>query len=316
MTEQERNQKIHEKLEKLARVFNDSANPYIVPTKPDDKTSPLSLPPSKLQNFANQKDASEVVEERVETLTNLAEPNLTKEQTQPNPGLTHSPQGLTDKQSLLTKENEGRIQEETIQELPQPVKRGRGRPKGSKNKVKRLEQSPLSYVQQGQPQEESTAQPTTIAVSVDKDEKLSNGKTFKKLSKNFHEPQGKSSYPLQEQHLCVETRVTRLEGVKNKTSLYYTLLYSATLSPHNITLLLEKQEDLCLTASEIIALDLVDRTLKHDQKAEKIYWDLVKKGDKNDKITPIKSENTLLDEALAKAEDAIFGEIVDNPDNP
>ena len=35
---------------------------------------------------------------------------------------------------------------------------------------------------------------------------------------------------------------------------------------------------------------------------------------KNEKITPIKQENTLLDEALSKAENAIFGEVIDNPE--
>lgn len=264
-----------EKLQKLAETFNDNAKPYIVPTKPDKRNEPLSLPPTNLKGFATQTTTEEVVADRKSAIaepspTTLVEPSDTKQNpTEPS----------------LTKENEENITKQELQQpqvvLEQP-KRGRGRPKGSLNK-KTLEKQKAEH--------------SIGALNVKKGEKLS------QLQHNYGE-----TLPVD---VCASPQKLRI----GKTSLAYVLLYSRELTPIEIELLLEKQNDLNLTASEIIALDLVKRTINHDQKAEKIYWDLMKNGEKNQKITPIKTETTLLDEALEKAENAIFGEVVDNPDN-
>lgn len=115
-------------------------------------------------------------------------------------------------------------------------------------------------------------------------------------------------------YLPVNINISSQTSVKGKTSLCYALIYARELTPIQIEALLAKKDEMSLTSAEVIALSLIDRTIKHDQKAEKIYWDLLKNEQKNNKITPVKAENTLLDEALAKAENAIFGEVVDNPE--
>ena len=114
--------------------------------------------------------------------------------------------------------------------------------------------------------------------------------------------------------LSVNLSMDKFISGKGKTSLSYTLLYASQLTPIQISLLLENADALELTMAEVLALSLLERTKNHDQKAEKIYWDLMKTQAKNEKITPIKQENTLLDEALSKAENAIFGEVIDNPE--
>lgn len=314
-------------LDKLARVFNEkNEGVRVVPTKPDDPTQPISLPPSKIKNFYSQLSASEVVEQRKSSITKNTQPNppqssFTKEKIDKKKDIE---QQLS--QSLVVKHEqeqeqveqggeilEGEVNSNSIgargsnsigargslidvdeyaeNEKLSPTSR-RGRPKGSRNKCasggsrnkKTLEQEKLSRATN-----------------------LTNLGESKKLSKRERFPQP----------LPVNIDFSSQTGVKGKTSLCYALLYSANLSPHNIALLLESQEELKLTSAEVIALSLIDRTTKGDPKAEKIYWDLLKNQAKNDKITPVKSENTLLDDALAKAENAIFGEIVvDNPEQP
>lgn len=115
--------------------------------------------------------------------------------------------------------------------------------------------------------------------------------------------------------LPVDLSVGRFTGVRGKTSLCYALLYAQALTPVQITQLLSKADPLKLTTAEVIALKLLKRTGDGDPKAEKIYWDILKNEQKNAEITPVKSENSLLDEALEKAESAILGEIVvDKPE--
>lgn len=117
--------------------------------------------------------------------------------------------------------------------------------------------------------------------------------------------------------LPVDLSISKFTGVKGKTSLCYALLYAQALTPVQITQLLSKADPLNLTTAEVIALKLLKRTEEGDPKAEKIYWEILKNEQKNAKITPVKSENSLLDEALEKAESAILGEIVvDNETNP
>lgn len=269
-----------EKLQKLAETFNDSAKPYIVPTKPDKPNAPLSLPPTNLKGFASQTTTEEVVADRRQALTQAEpEPSLTKQETQDSMG-------------------------EIELQSSQVVKRRRGRPKGSLNKKTLAKQK---------------AEHSIGALNAKKGEKLSQARMSRTNSEKLS-PTSETEKLSQLEHnhgemLPVDTMTSPQKLRIGKTSLAYAFLYSRELTPIQIELLLEKQNDLNLTASEIIALDLVQRTLKHDQKAEKIYWELMKNGEKNQKITPIKTETTLLDEALEKAEDAIFGEVIDTPEN-
>lgn len=330
-------------LDKLAQAFNEREGESIrvIPTKPDAPEQVLSLPPSNLKNFYSQPPASEVVEQRKMALNSQSSTTKNTLSEPPHPSFT-----LLNEQGLVTKERtqesverereieqqlplallehehkqvgkEGEIVEgvvstttigamgnlvemdefkemEKVSPTPTSSPR-RGRPKGSRNKCnsgssknrKTLEREKLS--RGGERKGE-----TNLSI----DEKVSK--------------RGKVSQPI-----AVNVKFPVSTSVKGKTSLCYALLYSKELTPVQVEKLLEKQDEICLTSAEVIALDLIDRTVKHDPKAEKIYWDLLKNQQKNEKSTPIKSENTLLDDALAKAENAIFGEIVvDNPDNP
>lgn len=231
----------NKKLTQLADLFNDYHNPLLVPTRLEDN-NPISLPPSKMANLTKPQDPQETINKRIDELQKLShEPSLTKE----------------------------KVEDIQMEELQQPShvaeqqpRRGRGRPKGSKNK-----------------------------------------RTIEKLSRDTTHS-----------HLLVNLNLTSFTSDKGKTSLSYTLLYASQLTPIQISLLLENADALELTMAEVLALSLLERTKNHDQKAEKIYWDLMKTQAKNEKTTPIKQESTLLDEALSKAENAIFGEVIDNPE--
>lgn len=245
------------KLEKIARAFNEPPHTFlpIAPTKPDAPNDPISLPPSAIMEVINPTNPKDIVNQR---LTEV-EPKT----------FDTKPQNPKSTKPTNTKQNEESVmqKEQTLEPLEQ---RGRGRPKGSKNKK-------------------------TIML-----EKLSR---TKKLSHN--EP------------LPVDLSISKFTGVKGKTSLCYALLYAQALTPVQITQLLSKADPLNLTTAEVIALKLLKRTEEGDPKAEKIYWEILKNEQKNAKITPVKSENSLLDEALEKAESAILGEIVvDNEPNP
>lgn len=268
-------------LERLARVFNDNTQPpKIIPTKPDDPQSVLTLPPSQLADFHKQTTPEQVVEQRLEQIG----ASLTKEQPQP-PLTKEQTQNIQKQQQQLERVvAEQQQQQQSVNALEQTEKlsqptRGRGRPKGSKNKNK----NGTEKVSHSQARAE-----------------------IKKLSRVSDS-----------QFLPVNISVPSQTSVKGKTSLCYALIYARELAPVQIEALLAKKDEMNLTSAEVIALSLIDRTIKHDQKAEKIYWDLLKNEQKNSKITPVKTENTLLDDALAKAENAIFGEIVvDNPEQP
>lgn len=250
----------NKKLTQLADLFNDYHNPLLVPTRLEDN-NPISLPPSKMANLTKPQDPQETINERIDELQKLShEPPLTKEK----------PDQMDDlPEPSLTKE---KVEDIQMEELQRP-RRGRGRPKGSKNK-----------------------------------------RTIEKLSHNREVMLKKTSLGTTHLPLSVNLSMDKFISGKGKTSLSYTLLYASQLTPIQISLLLENADALELTMAEVLALSLLERTKNHDQKAEKIYWDLMKTQAKNEKITPIKQENTLLDEALSKAENAIFGEVIDNPE--
>lgn len=302
------------KLEKIARAFNEPPHtiPLVAPTKPDSPNDPISLPPSVMMEVINPTNPQEIVGGRVDSLKTFttsdnSEPPLAKPQ---NP--------KSSKPSLTKQKEESIMQEEQTQSLleqqqtvecVEQVKRGRGRPKGSKNK-KTIMLEKLSQVQaQGEreePDSDSLEQPSMNGDFKRETKKLSQTKKLSRTKKLSHnEP------------LPVNLSVGKFTGVKGKTSLCYALLYAQALTPVQIDTLLAKSEPLRLTTAEVIALKLLKRTGEGDPKAEKIYWEILKNEQKNAKITPVKSENSLLDEALEKAESAILGEIVvDNETNP
>lgn len=304
------------KLEKIARAFNEPPHTIlpIAPTKPDSPNDPISLPPSAIMEVINPTDPQQIVNERLteveaktfDTPTSIdAQPPLTKPQNPPDSKPSNTKQKeqniMQEEQTLPLLEQEQVERVENVERVE--TKRRRGRPKGSKNK-KTIMAEKLSQIQaQGEreePDPDSLEQPSMDGDFKRETKKLSR---TKKLSHN--EP------------LPVDLSVGKFTGVKGKTSLCYALLYAQALTPGQIDTLLAKSKPLRLTTAEVIALKLLKRTEEGDPKAEKIYWEILKNEQKNAKITPVKSENSLLDEALEKAESAILGEIVvDNETNP
>lgn len=297
----------NKKLTQLADLFNDYHNPLLVPTRLEDN-NPISLPPSKMANLTKPQDPQETINERIDELQKLShEPPLTKEK----------PGQMDDlPKPSLTKEKVEDIQMEELQQpshvvVEQQLRRGRGRPKGSKNKrtIEKLSQQAL---------EASYNRETQANSSIGAYDKHKQGgaedRETEKVSHNREVMLKKLSRDTPHPPLSVNLSMDKFISGKGKTSLSYTLLYASQLTPIQISLLLENADALELTMAEVLALSLLERTKNHDQKAEKIYWDLMKTQAKNEKITPINQENTLLDEALSKAENAIFGEVVDNPE--
>lgn len=304
------NDSLKTKLEKIARALNEPPHtiPLVAPTKPDSPNDPISLPPSAIMEVINPSNPQEIVGGRVDSLKTFttsdnSEPPLAKPQ---NP--------KSSKPSLTKQKEESIMQEEQTQERVENVEqpRRRGRPKGSKNK-KTIMAEKLSQVNEQSPSEKVQAQGESGDLGPLEQaqvQKLSHNRgESKKVSRreklSHNEP------------LPVDLSVGKFTGVKGKTSLCYALLYAQALTPVQITQLLSKADPLNLTTAEVIALKLLKRTEEGDPKAEKIYWEILKNEQKNAKITPVKSENSLLDEALEKAESAILGEIVvDNETNP
>lgn len=305
----------NKKLTQLADLFNDYHNPLLVPTRLEDN-NPISLPPSKMANLTKPQDPQETINERIDGLQKLShEPPLTKEK----------PDQMDDlPKPSLTKEKVEDIQMEELQQpshvVEQQHRRGRGRPKGSKNKrtIEKLSQQAFAA---------SYNRETQANSSIDAYDKHKQGGAYdkhkqggaedretEKVSHNREVMLKKLSRNTPHSPLSVNLSMDKFISGKGKTSLSYTLLYASQLTPIQISLLLENADALELTMAEVLALSLLERTKNHDQKAEKIYWDLMKTQAKNEKITPIKQENTLLDEALSKAENAIFGEVIDNPE--
>lgn len=272
----------NKKLTQLADLFNDYHNPLLVPTRLEDN-NPISLPPSKMANLTKPQDPQETINERIDELQKLS----------------HDTQ--------LTKEKPDQMEElqQPSHVVEQQPRRGRGRPKGSKNKrtIEKLSQQALAQ------------QANSSIGAYDKHKQGgAEGRETEKVSHNREVMLKKLSRDTPHPPLSVNLNLASFTSVKGKTSLSYTLLYASQLTPIQISLLLENADTLELTMAEVLALSLLDRTKNHDQKAEKIYWDLMKTQAKNEKTTPIKQESNLLDEALSKAENAIFGEVIDNPD--
>lgn len=285
----------NKKLTQLADLFNDYHTPLFVPTRLEDN-NPISLPPSKMANLTKPQDPQETINERLEFIASMRKGD---ELQQPS----HEPS--------LTKEKVEDIQTEEIQQPSHVVEQQsrRGRPKGSKNKrtIERLSQQALvaSYNRE------------TLVASYNRETQAKANSSIGAYDKHKHNREvmlKKTSRDTPHQPLPVNLSLDKFTSVRGKTSLSYTLLYASQLTPIQISLLLENADTLELTMAEVLALSLLERTKNHDQKAEKIYWDLMKAQAKNEKTTPVKQENTLLDEALSRAENAIFGEVVDNPE--
>lgn len=302
------NDSLKTKLEKIARAFNEPPHTVlpIAPTKPDAPNDPISLPPSAIMEVIKPTDPQRIVDERLtevgaktfDTPTSIdAQPPLTKTQ---NPN-DSKPSDTKQKEESIVQEEQTLEPLERVENVEQPpTKRGRGRPKGSKNKkTVMLEKLSQATSTSEEPDPDLLAQPSLNGDFKRETKKLSR---TKKLS---HE----------NDVLAVDLSISKFTSVKGKTSLCYALLYAQALTPVQIDQLLLKADPLRLTTAEVIALKLLKRTQEGDPKAERIYWEILKNEQKNAKIAPVKSENSLLDEALEKAESAILGEVVDSPDN-
>lgn len=292
------NDSLKTKLEKIARAFNEPPHtiPLVAPTKPDSPNDPISLPPSAIMEVIKPTNPQDIVNQR---LTEV-EPKTFDTKPQ-NP--------KSSKPSLTKQKEESIVQEEQTQPLLERVEnaeqqqtveqpRRRGRPKGSKNKKTVML--------------EKLSQATSASEEPDPDllAQLSMNGDFKRETEKVSRKE-----KLSHEILPVNLRVEQFTSVKGKTSLCYALLYAQAFTPVQVDQLLVKADPLKLTTAEVIALKLLKRTQEGDPKAEKIYWEILKNEQKNAKITPVKSENSLLDEALEKAESAILGEIVvDKPE--
>lgn len=318
----------NKKLTQLADLFNDYHNPLLVPTRLEDN-NPISLPPSKMANLTKPQDPQTTINERLELIASISKGEKLEKLSHDTPQPPHLQQATTEQltkekpdqmdnlpKPSLTKEKVEDIQMEELQQpshvvVEQQPRRGRGRPKGSKNKrtIEKLSQQALaaSY------NRETQANSSIGAYDKHKQGGAEDRET-EKVSHNREVMLKKLSRDTPQSPLSVNLSMDKFISGKGKTSLSYTLLYASQLTPIQISLLLENADALELTMAEVLALSLLERTKKHDQKAEKIYWDLMKTQAKNEKTTPIKQENTLLDEALSKAENAIFGEVIDNPE--
>lgn len=102
--------------------------------------------------------------------------------------------------------------------------------------------------------------------------------------------------------------------ITSKTALTLTQIYSQELTPEEITMLLEHRDELHLTHAELTALSLLAQT-EYDKEARKQYWKIQETLERSKKQpTSINPSNaTLLEQKLATAEEAIFGEVITKP---
>lgn len=102
--------------------------------------------------------------------------------------------------------------------------------------------------------------------------------------------------------------------ITEKNTLNLLQIYSQNLTSEQVEMMLEYRAELELTHAEEMALNLLKAT-KTDENAKKQYWKIQETLERSRKqLTPVKASNsTLLDQKLAAAEEAIFGEIIEKP---
>lgn len=168
----------------------------------------------------------------------------------------------------------------------QPIKRGRGRPR----------KHPVIPID-AQTQVETQVQA----------QKLSQSEGLEKLS---HGTQALTS-SVKRRNLTHATPVIYGNRAITKSALSLVNTYSAELTKNEIKLMLELQNELELTHAEITALSLLVE-MENNPEARKTYWKVEETILKTKKTTPIKqTSSSLLDEKLANAEEAIFGEVIE-----
>lgn len=103
-----------------------------------------------------------------------------------------------------------------------------------------------------------------------------------------------------------------IKQLKSKTTLTLVTLFSVELTPAEIKLMLDHRDELELTHAEITALNLL-QNMENDPESRKHYWKIMETMQKDKKQpTPVQPQTTtLLDEKLAQAQEAIFGEILE-----
>lgn len=199
----------------------------------------------------------------------------------------------------------------------QPIKRKRGRPR----KYPRL-----GEVSQAQGEPSAPSSPS-MGAGIGTDEKLSlspaitPGNTGRSEKLSPDNAQGRKSSrkvsPINRGREKVSQALPLLYSTKqitSKTALTLVQIYSQELTPEQITLLLDNREKLQLTHAELTALSLLEAT-ETSEEARKQYWKIQETLERSKKpSTPVnKPQITLLEEKMSKAEEAIFGEIIEKP---
>lgn len=112
-------------------------------------------------------------------------------------------------------------------------------------------------------------------------------------------------------HITPVIYSTRSLQGKNASTLL--AIFSTELTPDEIEFMLEYKDELELTHAELAALSVLANM--QEQENRKQYWKIMDNLAKSKNVaTPIsKSTSTLLDEKLAQAQEAIFGEIIEKP---
>lgn len=272
---------LEDDIKALANTFGEEYElpntPTVIPLKPDDKTKPLTLPPSMLES--------------------MIKPNL-PQTTTTSPAPANSPQteiridNAVDSAVSSSKRDSKTSTGDS--NMSQPIKRKRGRPP----KQYKIDDKRKTFTGDNSNTDQSSAQ--------------FDERQLEKLSHDIGK-RGKRNREL----LPVVLDTSNQMRLRGKTSLTYLQIYGQLNRGQLEAVLNQKSEDLPLTIAEIAALNLLNEVISGDEKAKKLYWDLQKtlEKSKNTPVKPDKNASTLLEKALAESEEAILGEIVvDNPE--
>lgn len=272
---------LEDDIKALANAFGEEyelpTSPTVIPLKPDDKTKPLTLPPSMLESMIKPNPP-----QKISTSPAPTKPQQT-EKTEDN---VVDNAVSSSKKDFKTSTSDN--------SMLQPIKRKRGRPP----KQYKIDDKRKSFTGDNSNANQFNSQ--------------FNERQLEKLSHDIGK-RGKRNRAL----LPVVLDTSNQMRLRGKTSLTYLQIYGQLNRGQLEAVLNQKSEDLPLTIAEIAALNLLNEVISGDEKAKKLYWDLQKtlEKSKNTPVKPDKNASTLLEKALAESEEAILGEIVvDNPE--
>lgn len=300
-------------MEQLAQIFHEPPAPILTKL---NNSQPLHLPPSKHQ--PSKLSLEEHIQEQKRMLEQL-QPKVGRPQTQPSLAYRlQQEQGLLPTQNLTQNQTHKTEKPDKIYQTDNPdntvtqptvsVIGDSSNADDNNADTQLLSRTPDSLADITASIGAITQPPTQKLSrkgkrqSKHKEKKLSHTKSFTPVGTEVE----KVSRPL----LCIygERRIT------SKTALSLVQIYSQELTPEEITLLLDNREELRLTHAELTALTLL-QNMAENSEDRKQYWKIQETIEKSKKQpTPVsKPESTLLEQKLAEAQEAIFGEIVENP---